>query len=526
MKTTFKTAIAVLSAMTMAMSAMSAAAYAEEATTTVSQTAETVDIEKAVESKRVEMEQYLLDNKIDGEIATEISKLYAEGLKKRIDCGIALADGSDAKKDAEFYQKQSLWAAQTAMKLKDIDSNVKSDVDDYFSENGIKGNEKRRMLEMYLEGAKEILVSADSFDEERYNELMAIREAEEKAAADAEAQRLASIDFDKVLGEKGAEMEQYLIDNEIDAETAKEYTALYLEGLKNRMEANIADADGSENKSTTAFYRMQCLKAAQTAIKLKNQKAKSDVDDYFSENGIKGEKKLNMLEMYLEGAKEILVSLDSFSDEVSNEPIDISGVVVENKVLTENEGKLNEGIKYSYEPETQKMTIEGDGVLTFDDCGDLEANFTIKSLVIGKNVKLEDTANGHSQVLIDYTNSSLPVDVYAYSGSDTQVKFDKMIEDMKTNGTDVSAYTLSILDGETANEKTTAKKTVATLKGDADLNSEVSLTDVVVVSKNTLSDEAYPLKNEIAFANADMNSDGEVNGVDTSALIENQLGNK
>ena len=30
--------------------------------------------------------------------------------------------------------------------------------------------------------------------------------------------------------------------------------------------------------------------------------------------------------------------------------------------------------------------------------------------------------------------------------------------------------------------------------------------------------------NEVAFANADMNSDGKVDGLDTSALIENQLG--
>ena len=68
-----------------------------------------------------------------------------------------------------------------------------------------------------------------------------------------------------------------------------------------------------------------------------------------------------------------------------------------------------------------------------------------------------------------------------------------------------------------------ADKVVATLKGDADLNGEVSLSDIVVVSKNTLSDEAYPLKNEIAFANADMNDDTKVNAVDTSALIEDQL---
>ena len=66
----------------------------------------------------------------------------------------------------------------------------------------------------------------------------------------------------------------------------------------------------------------------------------------------------------------------------------------------------------------------------------------------------------------------------------------------------------------------------ATLKGDADLNGDVDLADLTTVAKYNLNNELYPLENETAFANADMNSDGEVNGVDTSALIEKQLGKK
>ena len=67
-------------------------------------------------------------------------------------------------------------------------------------------------------------------------------------------------------------------------------------------------------------------------------------------------------------------------------------------------------------------------------------------------------------------------------------------------------------------------ETTATFRGDADLNGEVSLSDVIVVAKYNLSNEAYPLKNETAEANADMNSDGKVDGLDTSALIEINLG--
>ena len=63
-----------------------------------------------------------------------------------------------------------------------------------------------------------------------------------------------------------------------------------------------------------------------------------------------------------------------------------------------------------------------------------------------------------------------------------------------------------------------------TMKGDADLDGEVSLTDVIVVSKNIVNKASYPFKSYTAFANADMNGDYEVNGIDTSALIEFNLG--
>lgn len=62
------------------------------------------------------------------------------------------------------------------------------------------------------------------------------------------------------------------------------------------------------------------------------------------------------------------------------------------------------------------------------------------------------------------------------------------------------------------------------LQGDANLDGRVDLADLTVVAKYNLSNEAYPLANEIAYANADMNDDGKVDGLDTSALIENQLG--
>ena len=68
------------------------------------------------------------------------------------------------------------------------------------------------------------------------------------------------------------------------------------------------------------------------------------------------------------------------------------------------------------------------------------------------------------------------------------------------------------------------EKAEPTLKGDANLDGRVDLADLTVVAKYNLNNEAYPLANDTAYANADMNGDGVVDGLDTSALIENQLG--
>ena len=64
------------------------------------------------------------------------------------------------------------------------------------------------------------------------------------------------------------------------------------------------------------------------------------------------------------------------------------------------------------------------------------------------------------------------------------------------------------------------------LKGDANLDGRVDLADLTTVAKYNLNNEAYPLANDTAYTNADMNGDGVVDGLDTSALIENQPGKK
>ena len=68
------------------------------------------------------------------------------------------------------------------------------------------------------------------------------------------------------------------------------------------------------------------------------------------------------------------------------------------------------------------------------------------------------------------------------------------------------------------------ERIVENFKGDVNLDGKVDLADLTLLAKYILSNEAYPLANETAYANADMNDDGVVDILDTSILIEQQLG--
>ena len=97
-------------------------------------------------------------------------------------------------------------------------------------------------------------------------------------------------------------------------------------------------------------------------------------------------------------------------------------------------------------------------------------------------------------------------------------------EDGIINIKDVARIIVHCKENGSLGEEYRNMTTIQVKKGDADLNGTVDLSDLVTVSKYNLSNEAYPLINEIAFVNADMNDDDVVDGLDTSALIENQLG--
>ena len=120
-----------------------------------------------------------------------------------------------------------------------------------------------------------------------------------------------------------------------------------------------------------------------------------------------------------------------------------------------------------------------------------------------------------------YDESTENTEVEESSEDTTNVTDETLNEENTVTDAAVEEKTDYSLESATATENVTA-----TLRGDADLNNEVSLSDVIAVSKYTINSKTYPLANNTAIANADMNGDDVVDSLDTSALIEYNLGNR
>lgn len=224
-----------------------------------------------------------------------------------------------------------------------------------------------------------------------------------------------------------------------------------------------------------------------------------------------------------------------------------------------NEGKFDSGVEYHFNPDNKVLLIDGKGTLSQDDGQKIVDTFILympvkkaKIIIIGKDVELDKTDSNYDnygynlfifQMTVPATGSDRAI--YTYHNSDADIENQKLIECFRKRfDQDVSWYHVmnyiddtidpyDILNGKVMldsdiKEVTTIAptNTKVTMKGDANLDGMVDLADLTTVAKYNLSHESFPLKNEIAYANADMNGDGKVDGLDTSALIENQLGKK
>ena len=247
------------------------------------------------------------------------------------------------------------------------------------------------------------------------------------------------------------------------------------------------------------------------------------------------------------------------------------------------EGQLCESVTYKFNPKLGILLIDGDGSVTWKDNREIvnkcssyieDTGVMVNYVIFGKNIKHDskydyeyaDNYPGCNRWLFEYTDDRMPFRVCGYKGSDTDKAFNAIVDYFTQLGKpeaisnfhllliddDTDAYDLvdgkeDIFKFDTVSKKppyvvkptepaepatepvavkigAAADPSKATLRGDADVSGDVGISDVVAVAKFLLSSSSYPLKNDTAKANADMNRDSVINGLDTSALIENQLG--
>jgi len=74
------------------------------------------------------------------------------------------------------------------------------------------------------------------------------------------------------------------------------------------------------------------------------------------------------------------------------------------------------------------------------------------------------------------------------------------------------------------NGKNSLELNTQIIVGDIDLDNDTGLADIVILSKYNSNAEIYPISDETARANADVNNDGEINSLDINILIEQLLG--
>ena len=220
----------------------------------------------------------------------------------------------------------------------------------------------------------------------------------------------------------------------------------------------------------------------------------------------------------------ILATWDSVYYKDNNSYHKIKSVIIENGITTIKESAFYNCRDLSYVSLPNTLTeIEPAafwGCVSLTDIT-VPKNTDISCSFLGNSVDFDDYNPDSDTYFIKYTDGMV---IRGYENSSAQT-YARLYH-----------FTFIPLDNETTQptEETTSPDTSETtqpdepskptLRGDVDLNGFVELADLTALSKYLLSPSAFPLKNAVAKANADMNGDGLINIVDLSELIENQLG--
>ena len=416
MSKSIKAVMAFLTAMTMTVGAMGVTSYAEEAPVEVTMT----------ESAQT-----------DG--------MFSLGAEYRFISGpdVLIIDGEGSFTEREFYEAAKQFDPRTVVLGDEIDIPVSRNVGSewlfnvsslsstfsVFAHKNSKAyklwkSELKKEFNDYLE-ANDISIGNIS-----YGDIFTLYALEDRDIYE-------SFSYDPAVVENGRDMEQYLLNNGIRQDIAREFVGHYMFGLNDRMKNHsdgqqvYANADGTEiNQKTADYFKDSCRMACET---------EQDILDKIFE-GNKGEGAVSKFLLRYDVNADTQIEID---------------------------------IRYVH---NSKHTLS------------LISNAIVRSFLSFGDQKEASPADDDPED----TEKPMPEEEKKYEPA-------KILNGMKTK---------------------------ATLKGDVDVNGTVELTDVVVLSKYTMSYIAYPLADYTAYANSDINDDKDINGLDVSALIENQLGRR
>ena len=517
------------------------------------------DFSDAVLEKGKKMSAYFVENGVSERTAKKVTAMYMLGLQYRIRAFDAYPDGRERNEETEKeFMKDWLKSAKYEDELLEQlteDGLTFDNATSYITEKGYFLTKKHNSERMHSVGTR----LGDSFTWLRYGgerpqDLIDAEEADDK---EYETRFIPPDDADPetVLEYRGNRIRAFLKSRKFyEPETIDETVELYLVGLQMRMDEGLANKNGTELNDETfvAFIRICNDYADSKDNIIKEEKGLlSRIERYeaYKANLEYDQKKCDRY------VKQLMSDYTVNTEDSKKKYINSEGDYVEYYDITENEGTLPDGIKYRFYPATGGIFIDGDALFSKDDVTNLEHFFDIKFYVMGKNV-------GYRNDLKKYTSRySVPDDeevtlnmwlvvkallrarynqFFTVPDSVTVKEYDQAIdyqfenqsEDMpfKDKKEVEEKYPLNILKDEeeifkllNGTEKAVPDGAEVSLRGDADEDGQVGLSDIIAVAKFTSNSSAYPLKSDTAKANADMNGDTMIDSRDLSMLIESQL---
>ena len=226
---------------------------------------------------------------------------------------------------------------------------------------------------------------------------------------------------------------------------------------------------------------------------------------------------------------------------ISAEPTGIMGDINYDGVLSIRDAALI--AKYIAYPEhltdeqinavTAQGDFNGDGIVSVRDVSDI-------AKYLDKLAKNKDNAGsaGPSEIIqgdmnndgvVSFRDAAIIVRYLANLMKHSELEAELKAKgdfngDGQTNIRDYISIVEDLIASGTFGDRYKSYEDIVFSSGDVNFDGISDLTDIVLVSKYILSKVSYPLENEVAFVNADINQDDKLDSVDLTSMIEKQLG--